>query len=260
MTNHVSILGCGQIGETILLGAINGGLDKNQISISAHSKKRVDFLTEKYGVAGNTDNNTAMKNADIVILAVPYTAVDNLLKIIESDIKPNTIIVSLIAELSLSDLQTKIPNHSAIAKAMPNIGSKVGFGLTLLSFGNNISDSQINEIESFFALFGKNIIVSDDQQHNMAPLSSSGLSYVLYMTDALIEGNAIRGISRDISLQMMQNILSATNALLKQNNGQNISDLLHSMCSPGGSGIKRIATLDRKGVKSALLDAISEDI
>ncbi|WP_367366362.1 pyrroline-5-carboxylate reductase family protein [Leuconostoc pseudomesenteroides] len=143
---------------------------------------------------------------------------------------------------------------------MPNIGSKVGFGLTLLSFGNNISDSQINEIESFFALFGKNIIVSDDQQHNMAPLSSSGLSYVLYMTDALIEGNAIRGISRDISLQMMQNILSATSALLKQNNGQNISDLLHSMCSPGGSGIKRIANLDRKGVKSAFVDAISEDI
>ncbi|WP_367366361.1 pyrroline-5-carboxylate reductase family protein [Leuconostoc pseudomesenteroides] len=80
MTNHVSILGCGQIGETILLGAVNGGLDKNQISISAHSKKRVDFLTEKYGVVGNTDNNTAMKNADIIILAVPYTAVDNLLK------------------------------------------------------------------------------------------------------------------------------------------------------------------------------------
>lgn len=260
MNNHVSILGCGEIGETILLGAINGGLDKNQISVSAHSEKRVNYLIEKYGVDGSTDSNIAMKNTDIVILSVPYTAVDDVLKKILPDMQPNTIIVSLIAELSLNDIQAKIPNHSAVVRSMPNIGSKVGFGLTLLSFGNNILDSQINNVEAFFSLFGENIIVSDEQQYNMAPLSSSGLSYVLYMTDALIEGNAMRGISRDVSLQMMQNILSAASALLNQKNGQNIADLLHSMCSPGGTGIKRIATLDRKGVKSAFMDAISENI
>ena len=80
----IVFIGCGAMGEAILKGMLGGGLvKKEQVTAAVPTAKRQAYLQETYGIAVTGDNSAAVKEADLVILAVKpqmaKTAVDQAL-------------------------------------------------------------------------------------------------------------------------------------------------------------------------------------
>ena len=80
----IVFIGCGAMGEAILKGMLGGGLvKKEQVTAAEPTAKRQAYLQETYGIAVTGDNSAAVKEADLVILAVKpqmaTTAVDQAL-------------------------------------------------------------------------------------------------------------------------------------------------------------------------------------
>jgi prephenate dehydrogenase len=93
MTVKISIIGLGQIGASIGLALAN---HKDQVSTSGYdSSPEVARQAQKMGAVEDISRNlfTAVKGADIVILAVPMDQVQETLKLIAQDVRENGLVI-----------------------------------------------------------------------------------------------------------------------------------------------------------------------
>ena len=83
---RIAILGAGKIGESLLAGL--GSSDWADIVASTRREERAAELRERYSVEATTSNPEAIKNADVVVLAVKPQDLERLLGEIGHLIQP----------------------------------------------------------------------------------------------------------------------------------------------------------------------------
>jgi hypothetical protein len=91
----VAFLGTGTMGEALLKGSLDGGLDAHDVWVTARSQKHVDDLVDTYGAHGTTDNAKAASNARIGDLAVPPRDVPGLIAEVANHLRDDAVVVSL---------------------------------------------------------------------------------------------------------------------------------------------------------------------
>jgi NADPH-dependent F420 reductase len=69
---RIAIIGAGNIGRSVARAAINGG---HQIVIAAEHAEKARDVANDVGGSAAADNAEAVRDADVVILAVPYNSV-----------------------------------------------------------------------------------------------------------------------------------------------------------------------------------------
>lgn len=78
--------------------------------------------------------------------------------------------------------------------------------------------------------------------------------------EGMADGGVKMGIPRDLSMQIAAQTMKGAAELLL--NGADLPDFRHpgqlkdSVCSPGGTTIEGVATLEKFGVRSALIQAV----
>lgn len=252
-----TFLGAGTMGEALLNGSLTGGVAPDTVTITSRHRERADQLASAYGVHGTTDTAAAVTEAQLVIVALPPDHVPDTLRTLAEHLRSDAVVVSLADGVTLSDLVGVLPESVGVVRAMPSLTARVGQGLTLLT-AHSCSGTQLDNVTSFFSLSGETLHVEEDQQARLAPLSSGGSAHILYVVDAMVEAAALRGVHRDVARKVMTQTLTGTAALLDDDGDLAPSQLREQMCAPGGGGIRRIAALDRRGVRSAFLDALTD--
>ncbi|MEU6123896.1 pyrroline-5-carboxylate reductase [Streptomyces sp. NPDC047123] len=253
----VAFLGTGTMGEALLTGALAGGLDPDDVWITARSQEHVDALTASYAVHGTTDNATAASNARLVVLAVPPEHLTDVLAEIAGQTQDGAVIVSLADGITLADMEALLPHGVAAARAMPSLTARVGHGLTLLTPGSSCSDAQADAVTGLFERSGRVLRIAEDQHEVLSPLSSGGPAYVFYLADAMIEAGAVRGIPRDLARELVTEVITGSAAWLRADTDE-VATLREKVCAPGGTGVRRIATLDRLAVRAAVVSALTQ--
>ncbi|MFJ4714539.1 pyrroline-5-carboxylate reductase [Streptomyces sp. NPDC088785] len=254
----VAFLGTGTMGEALLTGALAGGLDPSDMWVTARSQDHVDALTSSYAVHGTTDNATAAANAQVVVLAVPPAGLTDILAEIAGRLEEGAVVVSLADGITLADLEDLLPDGVAAARAMPSLTASVGHGLTLLTPGASCSTAQAETVTRFFERSGKVLRIAEDQHAVLSPLSSGGPAYVFYLADAMIEAGAVRGVPRDLARELITQVLTGSAAWLRADSAE-VATLREKVCAPGGTGIRRIAALDRHAVRAAVVSALTQE-
>ena len=88
-------------------------------------------------------------------------------------------------------------------------------------------------------------------------LSGSGPAYVFMFIEALIQGGIKEGLSYDQAKELaVQTVLGS--AKLVKETGEHPSVLRDRVSSPGGTTIYAIHRLEEKGLKDAVISAVSE--
>jgi prephenate dehydrogenase len=93
MTVNITIIGLGQIGTSIGL-ALAEHTDK--VQRTGHDKSREQVNTaHKLGALDKAEFNlpSSVENADVVILSLPFDAIEETLKLIAPDLRPNCVVV-----------------------------------------------------------------------------------------------------------------------------------------------------------------------
>ena len=91
----------------------------------------------------------------------------------------------------------------------------------------------------------------------VSALTGSSPAYVYMFIEAMADGGCAAGIPRAQAYQMAaQAVLGAAKMVLET--GKHPGVLKDEVCSPGGTTIRAVAELERKGLRSAVIDAIGE--
>jgi pyrroline-5-carboxylate reductase len=252
----IAIIGGGKMGEVIASGIISASLTQpGKVTVTDIVPERLAHLKGKYSVATQEDNRKAVREADIVILAVKPQGMGDVLKEIADVIDRKKLVISIAAGISIGFIAERLKKGVPIVRVMPNTPALVGEGAAALAAGESASGADLATARTIFDALGLTVVVKEDLMDAVTGLSGSGPAYAFIIIDALSDGGVLMGLPRDVALKLAaQTLLGAAKLFLE--GGKHPGELRDMVTSPGGTTIAGIHALERGGLRSALLHAV----
>ena len=249
----LSIIGGGVMAEAILSRLLKQSVfTASTVLVSEPRAERRDFLTGEYRVEVTADNQTAISAGEILLLAIKPQVFDSVVANIEPN--PNSIIVSILAGVTINKLEQAFPNNPVI-RVMPNTPATVGAGMTAIAAGTKANKEHIDRARSIFTAIGEVVEVPESMMDAVTGLSGSGPAFVALAIEALADGGVASGLPRAIALQLAIQTVLGTATLLKETE-IHPGVLKDRVTSPGGTTIAGVAKLESQGFRSALIEAV----
>ena len=252
----VGFLGAGNMAKALtkaLLHAEFVGVEK--ILASDVNEERLDALHEQFKVRTTQDNAELVRFADILVLSVKPQVVDQVLPIMAEHLRPETLIISIVAGVPIRALASRLPEGALIIRAMPNTPAMVLAGATALSAGAHVSKPDVQVAKDLFTTLGKAVVLDEALLDAVTGLSGSGPAYVMLIIEALADGGVKVGLHRETALLLAaQTVFGSAKLLLET--GEHPGRLKDMVTSPGGTAIAGLHTLESGGLRRTLMDAV----
>lgn len=241
------------MGSALLRGILRAQLHTPQVvGVSEPDRKRGTDLADELDIHYLPDNTVAAQ-AETVLLAIK----PQVFPIVADQLRPHLsakLVISILAGTSISQLESAFPGV-AVVRVMPNTPALVGEGMTALSFGEHVTESNRNEATALFKSVGRVISVPESQMDAITALSGSGPGYMATIVEALSDGGVKAGLPRAIATELAVQTMLGSAKLLQQEQ-LHPAVLKDRVTSPGGTTISGIAELERQGLRAALIDAV----
>ncbi len=252
---RIGFVGGGNMAEAIIKGLLRGTFPANEIAVGEPGEERRTFLADRYGVAVLTDNREVVKNCDLIVLAVKPQIAREVLEGIASAFSEDKLLVSILAGASTGTLERAFAGAPRVIRAMPNTPALVGEGATALCPGRFATIDDLLTARHLFESVGTVQVVNEGQMDAVTGLSGSGPAYVFTLIEAMADGGVEEGLPRDVALALaVQTVLGA--ARLVREGGEHPAILRDRVCSPGGTTIAGMKTLEERGFRAALMAAV----
>ena len=255
MNKNIAIIGGGNLGVAIAEGLLAAKFTAPQnITVTRRNLQPLQPLSKK-NINISSDNNAAIKAADIIIFAVKPYQIDDLLKQVKKSISSKHTIVSVITGVSLADMHTMVGKNIPIFRAMPNTAIAIRESMTCISH-LNASNEQVEFIDKLFATVGKVAIINDNLMDAATVLGSCGTAYAMRYIRANIQGGIEIGFdSKTANLIAAQTVKGAADLLLK--NGTHPEQEIDKVTTPKGCTIAGLNEMEHRGFSSSLIKGIS---
>ena len=252
MNKNIVFIGVGNMGSAILCGAVekSGFSEKN---IFAHSLSFSD-KAKKLNINVTTLQNL-VNNSDYIILCIKPSGFDSLLNEIKSiDGYETKVYISIAAGITIDRIKNVL-GPVKIIRTMPNLALSVGAGMTVIAPGDKICTEELAFAERIFSGAGKTLVVEEKLIDSCTAISGSGPAYVFMFIEALADAAVRGGLSRKDAYVLASQTLMGS-ALLQIETGTHPGELKDMVCSPGGTTIEAVASLEKDGFRSAVMNAV----
>ena len=252
----IAFIGGGNMAEAIISKALNAGiLEKEQMMVCDISEQRLDHLGTKYGVKTAKSSNEAADFADIVFFAVKpqhFDAASEGLK----DVLKEKAAVSIMAGVTVERLKATLGDSCRIARVMPNTPALVGEGMSMLCSENSLSSKETDLVKSLLAGMGRYEVLSEKYMDAFIGIAGSSPAYVYMFIEALADAGVLNGLSREAAYKIAaQAVLGSAKMVLET--GMHPATLKDMVCSPGGTTIEAVESLENDGFRGTVINAVN---
>lgn len=249
----------GFIGAGNMGGALCKAVSKstNDIMIADFFEEKAQALAEKSG-GKVSDNNNIAAQCDFIFLGVkPQMMADMLggIKDTLSKRKDDFVLVTMAAGLSIETIQSLAGGSYKVIRIMPNTPVEVGEGEILYTKGDNVSDSELNEFLENMKYAGNLTAIPESLMDAGCSVSGCGPAFVYMFIRGLAEGGKECGIDEKTALTMAAQTVIGSAKLLMES-GEDPSVLIEKVCSPGGSTIEGVKSLDDDNLEDVVVNAV----
>jgi pyrroline-5-carboxylate reductase len=252
---RITFIGAGNMANAIIKGLLRAGLSKDKVTATVRRAEKKKELEDAYGIRVASDNLTAAREAEVVVLCVKPQALDKVLIEIAPAIDPSKLIISVAAGVPIAAIQRRLGAGARIVRTMPNTPSLVGSGATALSTGEHATKDDLTLATAMFDSVGLTTVVDEYLLDAVTGLSGSGPAYIFLIIEALSDAGVKVGLSRHQALKLAaQTVLGSAKLLLET--GQHPGQLKDQVTSPGGTAIAGLHTLEAGGLRTTLIDAV----
>ena len=249
-------IGGGRMAAAMIAGMTEKwGLDPAFIHVSDHKEARCRELRERYGVRAEVGAAGFIGQADALILAVKPSAAAAAMEEIRGRMKEDAVLVSIVAGLSLAALAKAFPARP-IVRVMPNTPLAVGEGMSAYALNVLAEETDVSFVCNLLAASGRAVKVKDEWLDAVTGLSGSGPAYGFLRIEALADGGVMMGLPRSTATMLAaQTLLGAARMVL--DTGEAPAVLKEQVMSPAGTTIAGVRLLEARGVRGAIMDAVS---
>jgi pyrroline-5-carboxylate reductase len=255
----ITIIGAGSMSEALISGMIANQFIENQsVWVTNRSNcSRLATLQEKYHVSTSYDIEELLNGADMVILAMKPKDAGAAMENIKSHLSEKTLLVSVLAGVSIQTLEELSETNLSIVRAMPNTSATIGKSATALAYNKNSTKEQIELVERMFDTIGLTRIIEEKQLDAVTGLSGSGPAYFYYLVEAMEKSAIEIGLDPKLAKELIVQTLLGTAEMLTVSQKPS-HQLRFEVTSPGGTTEAGIRILEQRQVREAFIQCIIE--
>lgn len=244
------------MGEALVAGLLASGWRKpEEIVATARSEDRLRELSEQHGIEVTLDNAMAVKDSEVIVLAVKPQDIEALLASISGVVAPDQTVLSVVAAISIDLIEKGLAAEVPVVRAMPNTPSIVHEGMAGIAAGRYADENHVRMAVDVLNHVGRVVQVPETYLDAVTAISGSGPAYFALLAEAMIEAGILLGLSREISTDLVIQTMFGSAKLLRDEQMHPV-ELREMVTSPGGTTIRAIRVLEQSGVRAAFLNAI----
>nr|WP_255537646.1 pyrroline-5-carboxylate reductase [Motiliproteus sp. SC1-56] len=255
----MAFIGVGNMASAIIGGLLANGYPPRRIWATARSADKLERLHADWGVQVTTDNEAAVRVAEVVVLAVkPQMFKDLCVSLREAIAETKPLVVSVAAGVLCSSLEQWLGRDTALVRCMPNTPSLVQSGASGLYANAAASTLQKQQAERVMKAVGLTVWVEEEALLDaVTAVSGSGPAYYFLFMEAMIAAGQKLGLSDEVSAQLtLQTALGA--ARMAQQSDLTPAELRRRVCSPNGTTERAIKAFQAGGLEPLVEKAMQD--
>ena len=155
----------------------------------------------------------------------------------------------------LDDYERLLAPGTHHLSTIPNTPVSVGEGIIVCERRHSLSDAEWQAVRELFGRIGLVPTVDTAQLSAAGTICGCGPAFIALSIEALADAAVKHGIARDEAYRMVSQMVVGTGRLQLES-GEHPGRLKDQVCSPGGTTIRGVAELERRGLRGALIDAV----
>lgn len=254
----IAFIGAGNMATAMIKGILdNHFVNQEEIYVSDTDSDKLMQISA-LGINICKNNIDAAKNGDLVVLAVKPNCIKKVLTSISNiDMLKDKIIVSIAAGISTAFISQILGESAKVVRIMPNTPAMVSAGMSAVCKNPALSEDEMNKVIGMCETFGKVVLVDEKQIDAVTAVSGSGPAYIYMIIEAMADGGVLCGLPRDIAYTLAAGTVLGS-AKMVLDTGIHPGSLKDMVCSPGGTTIEAVYSLERSGVRGALIEAVKK--
>ncbi|MVT07048.1 pyrroline-5-carboxylate reductase [Chitinophaga tropicalis] len=252
----IAIIGGGNLGSAIAQGLLKSGF--SQPSDLIITKRNTASLGElqALGVHTTSDNNAAIRQAEIIVVALkPYNVKEVLTQVKDAFDATRQVLISVITGVSMHDLEQIAGPGMPVVRAMPNTAIAIQESMTCICY-KNVSEQQINYIKDMFDQLGISVIIDEKLMDAATVLGACGIAYALRFIRANIQGGIEIGFDvKTANLIAAQTVKGAAELLIREK--RHPEEEIDKVTTPKGCTIAGLNEMEHQGFSSSLIKGIT---
>jgi pyrroline-5-carboxylate reductase len=255
-TKTIAFIGAGSMAEALIAGMTKTLYKSEQIIVTNRSnKKRLEYMRNTYHVRVEIDKEKAVKEADIIILAMKPKDVVEGINAISETVREDQLIISVLAGVSTDSILSLLKKKVAVVRAMPNTSATIGKSATAIALGRYANKNHLSIAKTLFETVGVVTVVAENDLHAVTGLSGSGPAYVYYLVEAMEKAAKEIGLEQSVAKDLiLQTIIGAAEML--KSSAKHPSILRKEVTSPGGTTEAGIKILEDYHYQEAVIACI----
>ena len=252
----ISFIGAGNMTHAFLKG-LDRSFFEHEIWVSNRSQGKLDRISD-LNIHLTLDNHKAVKDADILILAIKPQQMFDLLEEIRSDIHESTIIISLAAGLSIKQLEQWLYPEVKLIRFMPNTAIALGIGSIAICTNKNMNDRELGLVKNLFKACGSLIDLDESKFELFIAASGSGIAFVYQIMESYVQVLRELGLDEAQAKALIIDTFLAAGSMAKIN--PDLEDLMNRVASKGGTTIEGLNVLRTSHLEDILMDMCQKTI
>lgn len=251
------LIGAGNMSGAIVKGMTGGKnpYPAQNIYITSKSVTSAVNLADACGANALPSAAEVAEKSDILLLAVkPHVLADILPQLREQIAAKKPLVISIAAGKTLAALASLLPEGTPIARVMPNINAKIGAATSGLCVNDFVTAEQKAIVQDIFSKIGTVIELEESQFGIFTVLAGSAPAFAYLYMDALARAAVQAGMSKKQALQITAATVAGSAQMVLQS-GEHPWALADQVCSPGGTTIEGVLSLQENGFEAALAKA-----
>lgn len=251
----IAILGGGNLGRALAMGWTETGYcPADRIRITRRHPDKLTYFAE-VGFRVGSDNREAVRESEIIVLAVQPQQIAALLEEIRDEIDPaRHRIISVVSGVSIRQLAEPLATTAPIIRAMPNTAVSIGESMTCLA-SQDESDPALREAQELFDLVGRTLIIPENMMVPATALCACGIAFFLRAIRAASQGGIEIGFHPEEALLLAAQTAKGAAALLLSQ-GRHPESEIDQVTTPRGCTIAGLNEMEHQGFSSAMIKGI----
>ncbi len=249
-------IGCGNMGGTLCVAVSKTCSD---ILIFDKDSAKCSALGSSLGVACSDNVLDVAKNTRFIVLGVK----PQVLPAVLSEIAPTLnsrdtryIIISMAAGVTTQSICEMLEKNVPVIRIMPNTPAEVGKGMILYTCNSLVTDKETDLFIKSFSKAGELDEIPESLIDAASAVSGCGPAFAYMFIDALAEGGVKSGLSLDKALKYAATtVIGAAQMVLSTD--RTPTQLKDAVCSPAGSTIEGVKTLEAGKLPQTVVDAVT---
>jgi pyrroline-5-carboxylate reductase len=255
---RLAFIGGGNMAAALIGGLTKRGLPAARVAVADPDLKQLQRLVRDYGVSAAADNVTAVKGAEVVILAVkPQLMRGVALGVAPQLAETRPLVISVAAGIPHAALARWFGPQVPVIRTMPNRPALNGFGATGLFAPASVGAANRALAEMIMAAVSATVWVEhESQMDTVTALSGSGPAYFFLFMEALEAAAHERGLPSDVAHQLTLETAFGAAQMARQS-ADSLATLREQVTSKGGTTAAALEVLDAAGLRAIVAHAVA---